>query len=217
MSGLLQGLQLKRNGINVIMLEQDPSQNRHQNESGVSIGPSVVKLLEKYDDTGRPVSVPAGFVSAVWRKGLRFIDMAWKHNCSNWGCLYLVLRANFDGMASEAVPNPPEPRPGDGDVEYRAGKRVTSISYDQDKSRVHVEYVDVATGEKDGVVSSLVIAADGIHSTARRLMAVPTRKEYAGYIGWRGTVPEELLSKETVEYFSDRLHFSLLGGTYFIR
>ena len=48
-------------------------------------------------------------------------------------------------------------------------------------------------------------------------MQLPTRKDYAGYIFWRGTVPERLLSQETVECFSNRLNFPLLKGTYFIK
>ncbi|RYP60587.1 hypothetical protein DL770_009963 [Monosporascus sp. CRB-9-2] len=215
-SGLLQGLQLKRQGSKVIVLEQDPSQDRHNHESGVSIGPTVVSLLEKYDATGRPAAIPSQFLSVAWRKWLRVMNMTWPHNMSNWGCLYLILRANFDGMKSETVPNPPGPRDGDGEVEYRPGKRVTGLSYDKTKSVVHVQFVDVVSGEAGSVSSDVVIAADGVHSTVRKLLQVPTRRDYAGYIGWRGTVPERLLSKATIAFFSNRLNFTVLKGTYFI-
>jgi flavin-dependent dehydrogenase len=136
---------------------------------------------------------------------------------SNWGCLYLILRANFDGFESQTVPQPPAPKETDGLVEYRPGKRVTGVTYDKDKGLVHVEYVDVLKGDIGSVSSEMVIAADGVHSTVRKILQVPTRRDYAGYIGWRGTVPEALLSKETVEYFSNRLNFTLMKGTYFIR
>ncbi|KAI1117990.1 FAD binding domain-containing protein [Nemania sp. NC0429] len=215
-SGLLQGLQMKRNGRDVIVLEQDPSESRHNHESGVSIGPTVVKLLEKYDATGRPAAIPSRFLSVAWLKRLRVLNMVWKHNMSNWGCLYLILRANYDGLPSEVVPDPPRPKPTDGAVEYHPGKRVVDVGYDQDKGLVHVHFVDSVTGEKGSLSSELVIAADGVHSTVRKLLGVPTRRQYAGYIGWRGTVPERLLSPSTIEYFSNRLNFSILGGMYFI-
>ena len=198
-------------------MEQDPSKDRHSHESGVSIGPTVVSLLEKYDATGRPAAIPAQFMSAAWRKRLRVLNTIWRHNMSNWGCLYLILRANFDGMKSEAVPDPPAPKDGDGKVEYRHGKRVTGLSYDKHNGVVHVQFVDVTCGEEGSVSADTVIAADGVHSTVRQLLQVPTRREYAGYIGWRGTVPERLLSKTTIEYFSNRLNFTLMKGTYFIR
>ncbi|OJJ97689.1 hypothetical protein ASPACDRAFT_45786 [Aspergillus aculeatus ATCC 16872] len=220
-AGLLQGLQLKRQGSNVIVLEQDPSKDRHSHESGVSIGPSVVALLDKYDATGRPAAIPTEYLSAAWRRNhLRVANTRWRHHMSNWGCLYLILRANFDGLASAAVPHPPGPKRGDGDVDYRPGKQVTGVRYDQTanggKGLVEVDYVDVTTGATETARAGMVLAADGVHSTVRRLLQVPTRKEYAGYIGWRGTVPEKLLSASTVEYFENRLNFTLLRGTYFI-
>ena len=216
-AGLLQGLQLKRNGVNVIVLEQDPSKDRHSHESGVTIGPSVVALLNKYDTTGRPAAIFAGCISAAWRKRLRVINRPSPRHMSNWGCLYLILRANFDGMKSAAVPEPPTAKKEDGIVEYRPGKRVIGLSYDKDKGRVTVQYVDVTTGEEGSVSAETVIAADGVHSSVAKIMQVPTRKDYAGYIAWRGIVPERLLSQETIEYFSNRLNFTLLKGTYFIR
>ena len=217
MAGLLQGLQLKRKGINVIVLEQDSSKDRHSHESGVTIGPSVISLLKKYDTTGRPAAIFAEHISVAWRKHLRVLNRPSPRHMSNWGCLYLILRANFDGMKSATVPEPPAPKKEDGMVEYRPGKRVTGLNYDKGKGQVIVHYVDVSTGEESSVNADTVIAADGVHSSVAKIMQVPTRKDYAGYIAWRGTVPERLLSQETIEYFSNRLNFTLLKGTYFIR
>ena len=120
-------------------------------------------------------------------------------------------------MKSAAVPEPPAAKKEDGMVEYRPGKRAIGLSYDKDKGRVTVQYVDVTTGEEGSVSAETVIAADGVHSSVAKIMQVPTRKDYAGYIAWRGIVPERLLSQETIEYFSNRLNFTLLKGTYFIR
>ncbi|UNI18375.1 hypothetical protein JDV02_004647 [Purpureocillium takamizusanense] len=135
---------------------------------------------------------------------------------SNWGCLYLILRANFDGMPSDTVPIPPGPKTEDGIADYRSGKRVTGLKYDKGMGVVHVHFVDVASGHEGIITTDFIIGADGVHSTIRSLLQAPTRKEYAGYIAWRGTVPERLVSKKAVEYFSNRLNFSLMKGTYFI-
>jgi 2-polyprenyl-6-methoxyphenol hydroxylase-like FAD-dependent oxidoreductase len=177
----------------------------------------VVTLLENYDATGRPAAILAEYVSVAWRKRLRIFNTPSPRHMSNWGCLYQILRANFDGLRSDAVPEPPQAKPTDGKVEYRSGKRVTDLSYNEDKGTVTVLFADVTTGEQDKLTADLVLGADGIHSTVRSLLLAPTRKEYGGYIGWRGTVPENLLSPKTVEYFSNRLNFSLMQGTYFIR
>ncbi|KAF2274186.1 FAD/NAD(P)-binding domain-containing protein [Westerdykella ornata] len=182
-AGLLQGLQLKRKGTNVIVLEQDPNKNRHTHESGVTIGPSVVGLLRKYDATGLPPSIFTEYMSLAWRKRLRV---------------------------------PPGPKEGDGAVEYRQGKRAVGVSYNREKGIVTVKYVDVITGEEDSVSAESVIVADGVHTSIAKMLQIPIRKDYAGYIAWRGTVPESRLSRETIEYFSNRLNFTLLKGTYFI-
>ncbi|KAH6617781.1 hypothetical protein B0J18DRAFT_261265 [Chaetomium sp. MPI-SDFR-AT-0129] len=229
-SGLLQGLQLKRNGTTVTLLEQDPINHRPSHDSGVQIGPSVVRLLEKYDATGRPAAVPARFLSVAWRREkLRVLDVVAPRQMSNWATLYLILRANFDGLVSEMVPRAPEGRKGDGRVVYRAGKRVTGLSYegggggedsegDEEKAggMMYVDFEDVTTGEKERIGAEVVIAADGVHSTVRKIMGAGQEKKYSGYIGWRGVVPEHMVSAETVEYFSNRLNFSLMKGTYAI-
>ena len=102
-------------------------------------------------------------------------------------------------------------------MEYRAGKRAVGLTYDKQDGIVHVEFEDVKTGERDTISAETVIAADGVHSTIRKILHVPSEQKYSGYIGWRGTVPECSLSPATIEYFSNRLNFSLMKGTYSIR
>jgi 2-polyprenyl-6-methoxyphenol hydroxylase-like FAD-dependent oxidoreductase len=51
----------------------------------------------------------------------------------------------------------------------------------------------------------VIVAADGIGSLSRRLLLPGVAPSYAGYIAWRGMVPEHELSTETVELFADTL------------
>lgn len=177
----------------------------------------MTALLDKYDTTGRPKSISASAMSFSWRGWTRAYERPSHHDMSNWGCLFNLLRANFDGMSSAAVPHPPGPKPGDGKVEYRSGKRVTGLVDNREKERVHVQFLDVTTGEKGSLGADLVIGADGIHSTIRGLLGAKTRKEYSGYVAWRGAVPERLVSKEAVKALSGRLNFFFLGKTYLVR
>jgi 2-polyprenyl-6-methoxyphenol hydroxylase-like FAD-dependent oxidoreductase len=218
-AGLLAGLHLKHLGTDVIILEQDPASDRTSHHAGIRCGANVMALLGRHDDTGlgKPsgLAVPSHTTLVAWRRafpeGLR---ISWPRNLSSWALVYRVLRANFDGMRSPAVPAPPGPRPEDGITQYWSGKRVTGLKYDKDASDgeglVHVEFVDVGTGEEGSRSAPVVIAADGRHSTMRRLLGVPTQASYAGYIGWRGTLPEQLLSREALAYFEGRLIVSLM-------
>ena len=114
------------------------------------------------------------------------------------------------------VPQAPEAKPGDGRAEYRSGMLVTGLTYDAEKGEVSVQCTDTRTGNEETVVSGMVIGADGIHSTVRHLMGVSVRKEYAGYIAWRGTVPENMLAPNTLDFFKDRMSFVRADGTYFV-
>ncbi|RAQ53650.1 FAD binding domain protein [Aspergillus flavus] len=217
-SGLLQALQLKRAGTDVLILEQDPSPTRASHESGVSIGPSVLALLKKYDATGTPPAIPAGFLSVAWQTRPRVLNTAWHHDMSNWGSLYLILRANVDGFASDVVPYPPPGRKGDGTAEYKAGRRVVGVEFDRGDGAMNVLHVEVeaSRGSRQGMEvkrerAEMVIAADGVHSTIRRFLQVPTTWTYAGYIAWRGTVREDQLSPETGR-ISSRISFHRRQG-----
>ena len=57
--------------------------------------------------------------------------------------------------------------------------------------------------------AALLVCADGIHSTARRLLLPSVEPTYAGYVGWRGTVGEDELRSVTLEPLHD-------SCTYFV-
>ncbi|KAK7753867.1 hypothetical protein SLS62_004233 [Diatrype stigma] len=125
-----------------------------------------------------------------------------------------ILRANFDGLASTACPNPPLAAEGDGSTAYLTGKRVTALQYTTET--ITVNCVDIHGGRQESMEADLVIGADGIHSTVRRLVDAPVTKQYAGYVAWRGTIPENSVSKETVEYLSDHLSLQFSKRTYLV-
>ncbi|KAI0401073.1 FAD binding domain protein [Xylaria palmicola] len=199
LAGLMQGIQFKRLGEHVTILEQDTRTERYSNEAGIAFGSNMSELLRQVDLTGLPVSIPSEFNHVSYR------------NLSCWGLLYRILRANFDGLPSTVCPNPPGPLTGDGSIEYRSGKMVNVLQCCDSTVTVHFE--DVNTKETGTVQADLVIGADGVHSTVRRLVGAPAVEEYAGYIVWRGTVKEDTLPVETKQYFSNRVCANMLGGS----
>ncbi|EWC45351.1 hypothetical protein DRE_00750 [Drechslerella stenobrocha 248] len=216
LAGLMHALQLKRQGNNVTILEQDPSSERSSNEAGIAFRAYCEEFLTKYDDTGVTVCVPISRTRIGWRTRPQLLSFALSMRLTSWGHLYRVLRANFDGYASKAVPVPPPSRPGDGRGQYLVGKRAVGLSYNEQSGIVTVRYVDFSTGKEEQMTADLVIGADGIHSTVRNLIGVHTVKEYAGYVAWRGTVPEKLLSQETLEYFTSCVNANTMKRSYAI-
>ncbi|KAL2262516.1 hypothetical protein VTK26DRAFT_1096 [Humicola hyalothermophila] len=213
LAGLLHGLYLKRHGSNVVVLEQDPNPIRSSHQAGIAFGPAVEEILRKYDATGLQNCTPSVATRIAYRKRESFKEIKVIRHLTSWGLLYRILRANFDGLASDAVPNPPPPREGDGKAEYRAGHKVTNLGYED--GVVTVRFVG-PDGTEGSLTADLLIGADGVHSTVRNLVQAPTISEYSGYVSWRGTVREKDLPPETAKYFEDKTSINILSDTYFV-
>ena len=82
-----------------------------------------------------------------------------------------------------------------------------------DESRYHLAAGMIGLHQEDGSISlelsdggevkaDLLVCADGIHSTARRLLLPDVSPSYAGYVGWRGTVREDELTAGTLAFFA---------------
>ncbi|KUI74289.1 2,6-dihydroxypyridine 3-monooxygenase [Cytospora mali] len=167
LSGLMHGVHLKREGVNVTILEQDSASERSSHNAGSSIDDNV-------NDPGSScvnmTRLDANLISLRKRENLIKADKGTTRYWTNWGYSYRILRANFDGYASNACPTPPSSKPGDGYAKYLTGKR---------------------TGEEHSISSEFVIGADGKHSTTHKPVNAPLAcpETYAGFIAWRGAVP----------------------------
>lgn len=212
----MHGIQLKRQGNDVIILEQDPNSERRSQAAGIGFSDNLDEFLRTYDTTGLRTCIVSPNTHISWRKYTKIYRLPVPRNLTSWGLLYRILRASFDGLATAACPDPPPHQPGDGRVEYRLGKRVTGLEYTGE--HVTVRYVDVsdASAGEESVVADLVLGADGIQSTVRKLVQAPMTKEYSGYVVWRAVVPEKAISRETSEFFADGLCFEMLKGSYMV-
>jgi 2,6-dihydroxypyridine 3-monooxygenase len=79
-----------------------------------------------------------------------------------------------------------------GGDRYRLGSE--AVGFDQYGSSVRVAFAD---GSSTGC--DLLVGADGVGSTIRRLLLPEVEPRYAGYVAWRGTVSEDLLSPATFQ------------------
>jgi len=199
-----------------VILEQDSTTFRSGHNAGIAFGPSVQELMRQYDDTGVQGCTPERATGFAWRRNPKLRMLKILRHYTSWGLLYRILRANFDGLTSDAVPAAPQPREGDGTAEYRCGKRVTRIDYDESKGVVTVGFVGQVDGKdvEESITADFVIGADGGNSTMRALMGLPATKEYSGYVAWRGTVPETELPEETVKYLENQTTINLLKRNY---
>jgi 2-polyprenyl-6-methoxyphenol hydroxylase-like FAD-dependent oxidoreductase len=84
---------------------------------------------------------------------------------SSWGRLYRALKDAFPQAS------------------YRFDKSL--VAFEDDGKRVVARFADGSSAEGD-----LLIGADGVRSTVRTQLMPDVEPQYAGYVAWRGMVPE---------------------------
>ena len=123
---------------------------------------------------------------------------------TSWDLLYHLLRANFDGVESDYCEVPP-PAPSDGSGSYEYGHMVHDVR-DGGDGKVEVEFED-RDGKKSSESVDMLIGSDGASSTLRKILLPEVQREYAGYVAWRGTVPEDEVSTAAKEAFVEKFAF----------
>jgi 2,6-dihydroxypyridine 3-monooxygenase len=108
---------------------------------------------------------------------------------SSWNTIYRALLEHF------------------GTERYHLEKEM--VGFDQDDEAVIVHFDDGTSHRCD-----LLVAADGIASTAREKLLPDAEREYAGYVAWRGTVPEGQLSATTYEDLRDAITYQLVPNSH---
>ena len=173
--------------------------------AGLVAGEHVQSFLRKYDRTQRAVVIPCKFSQYLDSNGDEVHRQPTPMKMTSWDLLYYLLRAIFDGVKSPYC-DVPSALPGDGTASYEYGHTVKNIR-DCEDGKVEVDFVD-KDGNNSTEVVDQVIAADGASSTLRKILLPEVQRHYVGYVAWRGTVPENELSKETYDTLVEK-------GTYF--
>jgi 2,6-dihydroxypyridine 3-monooxygenase len=74
----------------------------------------------------------------------------------------------------------------------------------------------LAFGNGTVATPDLAICADGVGSTARRVFDPDASPEYAGYVAWRGVVPELELSATTRAAFDDAITYYVYANSHIL-
>ena len=212
----MHGIMAKRLGHNVHILEQYPTSIREGQAAGMSTRLHCQNFLTKDDlikDHGHFIAASKLVVLDVNLNVTEQRDVPFR--LTNWKTLYYRLRANFDGLSSEYVATLPESLPTDGSVCYDVGKRAADVSYTED-SGMTVTLEDSINGITKSLHPDLVIAADGANSSIRKLLFPALESPYAGYLTWRGVVPEKDLSEEAINFLHDKAFRYHSAGSYIV-
>ncbi|KAF2449696.1 hypothetical protein P171DRAFT_517362 [Karstenula rhodostoma CBS 690.94] len=97
-------------------------------------------------------------------------------------------------------------------AKYRTGYLVQNVS--EEREKICVTYYNGNDATQGVVEADIVIAADGAHSTIRNKIDPGMSPKYAGYVSWRGRVPESALSASTLKALRNRCVIHRVDGGY---
>ncbi|KAK4988563.1 hypothetical protein LTR50_003859 [Elasticomyces elasticus] len=192
----------------VRILERSPTNLLHNQGAGVVAGSDTQGFFERYVRPGRPIAVTSRLRHYLAKDGSVIkgsVDER-EQRMTSWDLLYHLLRWRVDGLKSAYVSSEHvEGEHGLGKASYEHGSTIIDV---RDLGK---EGVEVCWETKDGgehtATTDLLIAADGASSTIRRLLLPDVHRTYAGYVAWRGTVPETQLSASAAEAFVEKFTF----------
>jgi 2-polyprenyl-6-methoxyphenol hydroxylase-like FAD-dependent oxidoreductase len=196
--GLAAALGLARVGLAVRVLER--AREFGEVGAGIQIAPNCTRILHEYgllDEAKQRGVLPAAMVMRDALDATELTRLDLRDLERRYGFPYLVThRSDLHGLFLEGC--------RDAGVELLTGQHVTG--YEDTDARARVRLAD---GSADG--AALVIAADGLHSTARQQLVGDPIVDSA-YVAYRGA------ETDVTVYVGPRCHFvqyPLRGGEMF--
>lgn len=137
------------------------------------------------------ISLPSRTLRYINSDGTIAHEEQVSYRLTAWNTLYRALRACLE----------PD--------RYHLGQ--TMGGFEQTKERVLVRFASGHEEECD-----LLVCADGVASSARGVLFPGVKPLYAGYLGWRGTVPESRLMPARVKELGASITYHLMPNSHIL-
>ena len=198
LGGLTAGLVLSDLGCDVQVFERSSTALEGRGAGILVLDDTVRYLVERAALGGKSgtdvigtVCSRTGWVRYLHPDGTTRYEERRPYRFSSWNTMYRALMSCFQLDR------------------YHLGKEV--VDFEQRTDSVSVRFTDATTSACD-----LLVCADGIDSSSRQRLLPEVRPHYAGYVAWRGTVPESELSSETFERLRDAITYQLLPNSHIL-
>jgi 2,6-dihydroxypyridine 3-monooxygenase len=166
LGGLTAALLLRDLGLDVTIYERSGAE-LEQRGAGIGFLPASYRyLVERAHTDLDQISISTSFIRYLDRQGHVVHEQPQPYRFSNWNTVYRSLLRCF------------------GRERYLLGRECGEIR--QEGGRVRL--TQTGAGEVD---VDLVVCADGINSRSRACLLPAVDGAYAGYVAWRGLVPEK--------------------------
>ena len=160
--------------------------------AGIVVHEATVRyLVERLGTELGDISVPSRSLQYLGPDGAVTFERPSPYRFTAWNTVFRALHGEL------------------GASRYHLGHAL--VGFDQDAAGVDVRFANGASGRYD-----LLVCADGVASTARRRLMPEVEPTYSGYVGWRGTVAESLLSPESFATLSDAITYALVERSHIV-
>ena len=189
LGGLTAACLLSDAGHQVVVHERSPIELEERG-AGIGFLPETYRyLVESGGISLDTIAVPTGHIRYLGRDGSVIHDEPHRYLFSSWNTVYREMLARFDRS------------------NYRLGHELTSIE---------LEPLTLGFANGDVVRPDLAVFADGVGSTARAALLPDARPQYAGYVAWRGVVPETCLSAATRRALDDAITYFVYANSHIL-
>jgi len=190
LGGVVAAVALRAQGCEAVVLERSPTPLAGRG-AGISLRPIMVELLRRKGDIDLDRICTRVVRTRYYGPGgvLRG-EAAHDAQFASWDTLHRRLLAELPQAF------------------YRLGAEAAGI--ESDGEAVVLRLTDGSAFEAD-----LAVFADGTSSTGRRLLAPGNDPVYAGYVCWRGVVPEAQMDAAARALLNDATNIALLEPGYF--
>ena len=191
LGGLIAALVLRDLGADVTVYERSPAE-LEQRGAGIGFLPASSRyLVERAGLDLDSISTRTARIRYLARDGDVVHDEAHTYRFSSWNTVYRHLLQCF------------------GRERYELGGEVTGFEVVEDEVRVELAGARASTVD-------LLVCAEGIGSATRRRLLPDVAPVYAGYVAWRGMVPERSLPAATAGALGDAITYYVYANSHIL-
>ena len=191
LGGLTAALWLREAGCDVEVFERSGATLQARGAGIVALDSTLRYLRERRVADPDAICASTNWIRFLRPDGSAEAVLAHRYRYSSWTTVYRTLLTAF------------------GPERYRLGRGVDSFATDGDEVRLRL-------GGGAEYTADLLVCADGVNSTARPLLVPDAVTRYAGYVGWRGTIPEADLSPPTRAALQDAITYQVIPGSHIL-
>jgi 2,6-dihydroxypyridine 3-monooxygenase len=191
LGGLTAALVLRDAGCDVRVFERSASALQARGAGIAALDVTLRYLTERGGLRPEDVCSSTGWIRFLRGDGSTEHEQRHRYRFSSWNTIYRSLLPLFDADR------------------YLLGREV--VSFDLYDHGVSVSLADGSHARAD-----LLVCADGVGSAARARLVPGVAPEYAGYVAWRGTLPERDASPATRRALDDAITYQVLDGSHIL-